>query len=1078
MADDVTQAVFLILSRSAGRIKPAALMGWLFTTTRQVASNANKAAARRRYHERRAAELRGAIVMPASDDQAEYLQHHLHRALASQRETDRSIVLMRYVQGLEVIDISKLLGISDSTARKRIERAVERLRETLEQRGIAIGAGSVSSAVGAMASAAPPALVQTIAAGETSAAVLALAKGAGAVAALPLAISAMAALLMIAAGVAAFWPTLWGATPPAAAPLALAMQVSTTAPASSTIVPEQIQYEGTIRDSAGNPAGGVRVWSEMISNASLQKTFEAETRSDAAGHFALPPLPAIPLPNRVNGETLERRIIFDQSDQAIAWKSLRAGIEADASSEKKALSIDLEPSAPLRVEVLDPAGEPIAGAVARVRLQHRNEEKPESGYGYLDWPIEGDIRTGEDGVVTFDRIPQRARAHITVTKPGYATFQTETGYQSVKYPIRPGYGPMMVTLHPGGAVRVRFPQGGGNATLMSISVMATAKSPGTANRYRAGPVGPDGSFILTGLYPGAYDLNVVSPLGQDRPIIWHRIRRVEIKAGETTSVEATAVATQRIRGRLIEQSSQLPLADHGVSLNSSNLEVSPFSRGATTGADGRFEAAVPVGDLTVTVADYTNGQYDVIDKKVTVVAGEDLSLGDIFASKPPTIRGRLVDAAGQPAAGWVQTWFGKYPTAADGSFAIPMARGGIGNTTFISATNREETLGRMLPLEPGMLDPKLAAPGAALPTIALRALAQVHLQVVDRNGKPVNGANVWLSIPSPNGRGILYNSAPWGGLSGDDGRFVIDQLPAGLNGLQLYINKNGEQNIMPLETLRPGEIRNLEQVTIARPADPGEPAPAAEAPPLNFSGTLIGRVVDDRGKPMVGVDVQASVNLPGLQPHFQDCTDHEGRFILQHLPKGQRISITARDPLKRDAAVETMTDAKDVEIRVGGLAADLIGKPAPELAVSQWVNSPPIKLSDLRGKVVLIDMNVEFGDDFDLSGSGALREAQRRHDSSVLAIIAVHASPQRTHDRLSADVIKQRIIDRHLPYPVAIDSPPRSIPAFQGWTGGETSLQYQIFSDHGMVIIDKQGMLRGAVDSTHLDAMIEKLLAE
>jgi hypothetical protein len=173
-----------------------------------------------------------------------------------------------------------------------------------------------------------------------------------------------------------------------------------------------------------------------------------------------------------------------------------------------------------------------------------------------------------------------------------------------------------------------------------------------------------------------------------------------------------------------------------------------------------------------------------------------------------------------------------------------------------------------------------------------------------------------------------------------------------------------------------------------------------------------------------------------------------------------------------------MTDAKDVEIRVGGLAADLIGKPAPELAVSQWVNSPPIKLSDLRGKVVLIDMNVEFGDDFDLSGSGALREAQRRHDSSVLAIIAVHASPQRTHDRLSADVIKQRIIDRHLPYPVAIDSPPRSIPAFQGWTGGETSLQYQIFSDHGMVIIDKQGMLRGAVDSTHLDAMIEKLLAE
>jgi hypothetical protein len=135
-------------------------------------------------------------------------------------------------------------------------------------------------------------------------------------------------------------------------------------------------------------------------------------------------------------------------------------------------------------------------------------------------------------------------------------------------------------------------------------------------------------------------------------------------------------------------------------------------------------------------------------------------------------------------------------------------------------------------------------------------------------------------------------------------------------------------------------------------------------------------------------------------------------------------------------------------------------------------------LSDLRGKVVLIDMNVEFGDDFEISGSGTLREAARKHEPTTLAIITVHSSPQRTHDHLSAEVIKQRIIDRHLPYPVAIDSPPRSMPAFQGWTGGETATQYQIFSDHGMVIIDKKGILRGAIDPSNANAMIETLLAE
>ena len=32
----------------------------------------------------------------------------------------------------------------------------------------------------------------------------------------------------------------------------------------------------------------------------------------------------------------------------------------------------------------------------------------------------------------------------------------------------------------------------------------------------------------------------------------------------------------------------------------------------------------------------------------------------------------------------------------------------------------------------------------------------------------------------------------------------------------------------------------------------------------------------------------------------------------------------------------------------------LYGKPAPELAVSRWVDSPAINLSELRGKVVFI----------------------------------------------------------------------------------------------------------------------------
>jgi hypothetical protein len=38
-----------------------------------------------------------------------------------------------------------------------------------------------------------------------------------------------------------------------------------------------------------------------------------------------------------------------------------------------------------------------------------------------------------------------------------------------------------------------------------------------------------------------------------------------------------------------------------------------------------------------------------------------------------------------------------------------------------------------------------------------------------------------------------------------------------------------------------------------------------------------------------------------------------------------------------------------------GLEASWIGRPAPELTNQVWVNSAPLRLADLRGKVVLLE---------------------------------------------------------------------------------------------------------------------------
>ena len=39
----------------------------------------------------------------------------------------------------------------------------------------------------------------------------------------------------------------------------------------------------------------------------------------------------------------------------------------------------------------------------------------------------------------------------------------------------------------------------------------------------------------------------------------------------------------------------------------------------------------------------------------------------------------------------------------------------------------------------------------------------------------------------------------------------------------------------------------------------------------------------------------------------------------------------------------------------GSATASLVGKPAPEFTNDTWINSEPLRLKDLKGKVVLIE---------------------------------------------------------------------------------------------------------------------------
>jgi RNA polymerase sigma factor (sigma-70 family) len=167
LAQEVTQSVFIRLARKAATIREGVILsGWLFRTTRFVASEVLRMENRRRHREQKAMET---FLETRADSPWEHIAPLLDDALAGLSETDRNAMLLRFFERKSLKEVGRALGMSDDAAQKRVTRALEKLRSFLARRGQVISASVLSGALSASAVQSAPA---ALAASVTAAAIV------------------------------------------------------------------------------------------------------------------------------------------------------------------------------------------------------------------------------------------------------------------------------------------------------------------------------------------------------------------------------------------------------------------------------------------------------------------------------------------------------------------------------------------------------------------------------------------------------------------------------------------------------------------------------------------------------------------------------------------------------------------------------------------------------------------------------------------------------------------------------------------------------------------------------------------
>jgi beta-lactamase regulating signal transducer with metallopeptidase domain/peroxiredoxin len=354
----------------------------------------------------------------------------------------------------------------------------------------------------------------------------------------------------------------------------------------------------------------------------------------------------------------------------------------------------------------------------------------------------------------------------------------------------------------------------------------------------------------------------------------------------------------------------------------------------------------------------------------------------------------------------------------------------------------------------------------------------IVLHLVDSDGRPISGAKVGTNV-STRDVSILGSKLSWflpskeNNVSNESGEIKLtlkSLFPAAWppdRKAVLYVLHEDQKIGAVCEMSRDNQQQEIE-LTLE--------------PVCHVHGRLSSEVLDKIGRPLTlthvymywdrdshGVLIHTSHNS---KEYRFDFLVPPGQYELNAYGFGEGTSTENAKPRVEVKAGQPELDMGVIDLPPTKLTM-LIGKPAPELGpIKAWKNGSPMKLADLRGKLVILHFGGEYpSTNRDLPRLTGLHE---EFNETGLVIIGLYncESMQQLEERFS-ELSKKHGGESDVPFRLAVDGGKGRVVEGTDWqVPGETYAAYDIKAYPTTVLIDREGKV---VETLNLSRAREKL---